>query len=1199
MEIIPDKEEIEIDAIPLAVKSPRIVDWKIHKKGKKSYYQIVRANEKSQIYMVFSKMLESFNREDLEDLYKLVKAKFKSTRPMEDLDLLLWGDLKTIFEPHVEGKVYTLVERTYPLTPPILSMMLEKKLQIDYQSEMAYQLLKLIKKQLKKSVNTAQVVNTAQAVNTAHEVSIASTQVNVVYFTNIDNLRDVVIFAFFASQPNSHQLKVFEEYKNEAYCNGNATIGFDKSKVECYNCHKRGHFAKKCRAPRNQENKNKESLRRSVDVETSTSTALVSCDGLGGYDWSDQVEEGPNYALMTFSSLSSDSKIVYNCKKGLGYKNYNAVTPPYIGNFMPPTPDLSFTSLDEFVNKPVVENCKAMSSEEEPKVVRKYDDAPRIKEWVSDDEEEDFSHPKIEKKIVRPSTQSNGFVGTKASDNAGQARKEIEYVNDYILLPLWTVNLPFSKILRVLMMMDPNIQVMMERIIELPFDSKMPALEDDNIFDFSSDDEDDRAVADMNNLDTTIQVPHPSDPIKDVLDEAVHKELGGSLVRAATTASSLEAKQNNDSVAGDIVSIANATTTISADTTTTTTITTDGDITLAQALKEIKSTKPKKKWIIIQELGKSTTTKSLQQSQDKGKELLVEPVIEPVKPIKRKDQIRLDEEAALKLQDAFDEEERLAKEKAKKVPGAAPVSRAPYQLAPSGMKDLSEQLKELSDKGFIRHSSSPWGAPVLFVKKKDGSVQEEDIPKAAFRTCYGHYEFQVIPFGLTNAPAVFMDLMNQVYKPYLDNFMIVFIDDILIYSKDEKEHEEHLKAILELIKKEELYAKFSKCEFWIPIVQFLDHVIDSQDIYVDPAKIESVKYWASPKSPTEICQFLGLAGYYRRFIEGFSKIAKSMTKLTQKKVKFEWGDKQEVAFQLLKQKLCSAPILALPEGSEDFINVLGTRLYMSTTYHPETDGQRERTIQTLENMLRACAINFGKGWVNHLPLVEFSYNNSHHASIKAVPFEALYGRKCRSPVCWTEIGEAQILGPELIQETTEKIVQIKQRMQAARDRQKSYADLKRKPMKFQVGNKVMLKVLPWKGVVRFGKQGKLNPRGFRKFTSYDGKSMESYYSRFYKMMNEMIRNNVTVATYQKEVNEICAKRIAKNANPLALVAVASPYPDPYYQAPKSHKPYAPTSKQSSSTRFNASTKFKGKEITKPSTPPFELASEEDSDLEQA
>ncbi|GJT99034.1 putative reverse transcriptase domain-containing protein [Tanacetum coccineum] len=303
------------------------------------------------------------------------------------------------------------------------------------------------------------------------------------------------------------------------------------------------------------------------------------------------------------------------------------------------------------------------------------------------------------------------------------------------------------------------------------------------------------------------------------------------------------------------------------------------------------------------------------------------------------------------------------------VPGVASIARAPYRLAPSEIKELSEQLKELSGKGFIRPSSSPWGAPVLFVKKKDGSfrmcidyqelnqltvknryplpriddlfdqlqwssvyskidlrsgyhqlrVREEDILKTAFRTCYGHYEFQVMPFGLTNAPVIFMDLMNRVCKPYLDKFVIVFIDDILIYSKNKQEHEEHLKQILELLKKEELYAKFSKCEFWISKVLFLGHMIDSEGIHVDPAKIESIKDWTSPKSPTEIRQFLGLAGYYQRFIEGFSKIAKPMTKLTQKKVKFEWGDKQEAAFQLLKQKLCSAPILTLPEGSEDFI----------------------------------------------------------------------------------------------------------------------------------------------------------------------------------------------------------------------------------------------------------------------------------------
>ncbi|GKA06793.1 putative reverse transcriptase domain-containing protein [Tanacetum coccineum] len=174
-------------------------------------------------------------------------------------------------------------------------------------------------------------------------------------------------------------------------------------------------------------------------------------------------------------------------------------------------------------------------------------------------------------------------------------------------------------------------------------------------------------------------------------------------------------------------------------------------------------------------------------------------------------------------------------------------------------------------------------------------------------------------FGLTNAPAVFMDLMNRVCKPYLDKFVIVFIDDILVYFKDEEEHGKHLKIILELLKKERLYAKFSKCDFWLDSVQFLGHVIDRSGVYVDPAKIEAIKSWAAPTTPMEVRQFLGLAGYYRRFIEGFSLISKPLTKLTQKDKKYEWGKEEEEAFQTLKQKLCSVSILALPEGMEDFV----------------------------------------------------------------------------------------------------------------------------------------------------------------------------------------------------------------------------------------------------------------------------------------
>nr|GEV86041.1 reverse transcriptase domain-containing protein [Tanacetum cinerariifolium] len=588
------------------------------------------------------------------------------------------------------------------------------------------------------------------------------------------------------------------------------------------------------------------------------------------------------------------------------------------------------------------------------------------------------------------------------------------------------------------------------------------------------------------------------------------------------------------------------------------------------------------------------------------------------------------------------------------------------------------QLHELSDKGFTRPSSSPWGAPVLFVKK-DGSfwmcidyrelneltvknrypllriddlfdqlqgssvyskinlssgyhqltVREEYISKTAFRTRYGHYELQVIPFGLTNAPTVFMDLMNKV--------------------------------------------------------QILGHVINCQSIYVDPAKNESIKDWASPKTAMEIHQFLGLVGYYQRFIEGFSNIAKSMTKLTQKKVKFDWGEKEEEAFQLIKQKLCSALIQVLPEGSEDFIvycdalsfgrcanakrkdtpylldgysglvvrtnihlqylqygvlvfseygvlimfpswslvsagtdmpyllngygvlvvrtGLVSVRYYVSKVLDTAFWGFHRvgTTFDIFQNIhlvyLQYGVLVFsGYGILIMFPswsLVSAGTNTSylldgydvlvfktvifkissfklHNARllliftkrssvrsedlealsvrdkikerieplrvralvmtisldlpkqileaqtearkpknfkaedmggmlienskepekprkeklepIKAAPFEALYGQKCRSPVCLAEVRDAQLTGPELIHETTKKIVKIKQRIQATRDRQMSYVDVRRKPLKFQIGDRVMLKVSPWKRFIRFGKRGKLNSRRGPEFT---------------------------------------------------------------------------------------------------------------------
>ncbi|GJY96455.1 putative reverse transcriptase domain-containing protein [Tanacetum coccineum] len=446
------------------------------------------------------------------------------------------------------------------------------------------------------------------------------------------------------------------------------------------------------------------------------------------------------------------------------------------------------------------------------------------------------------------------------------------------------------------------------------------------------------------------------------------------------------------------------------------------------------------------------------------------------------------------------------------ISGATPVAKSPYRLGPSELEELSGQLKKLQDKGFIQLSSSPWGAPVLFVKKKDGSfrmcidyrelnkltvkncyplpriddlfdqlqgsqffskidlrsgyhqlrVHEDDIPKTAFRTRYGHFEFTVMPFGLTNAPAMFMDLMNRVCRPYLDKFVIVFIDDILIYSKTQEEH-------------------------------FLGHVINGNGIHVDPSKIEAVKNWKAPRTPTEVVSILGL-GEVRTLINGMKHISertsetRSLDKWIRLSIKghllalrqpeipnkkltksahflpIREDYKMERLARLYLNEIVAkhgVPISIISDRDSRFTSrlwqsmkeALETRLDMSTTYHPQTDGQSERTIQTLEDMLRGCVLDFGGSWDVHLPLVEFSYNNSYHSSVRCVPFEALYERKCRSPIMWAEVGEGQLIGPELVQETTEKISQIKDRLKAARDRQKGYQiRWVRNPLEFSVGD---------------------------------------------------------------------------------------------------------------------------------------------------
>ncbi|TYK04826.1 pol protein [Cucumis melo var. makuwa] len=650
--------------------------------------------------------------------------------------------------------------------------------------------------------------------------------------------------------------------------------------------------------------------------------------------------------------------------------------------------------------------------------------------------------------------------------------------------------------------------------------------------------------------------------------------------------------------------------------------------------------------------------------------------------------------------------------------GTAPISRAPNKMAQDELKELKVQLQELLDKGFIRPSVSPWGAPMLFVKKKDGSmclcinyrelnnsgyhklrIRDSNIPKTAFRSRYRHYEFIVMSFGLTNAPTVFMDLMNRVFKDFLDSFVIVFINHILIYSKTEAEHEEHLHKVLETLRANRLYAKFSKCEFWLKKVSFLGHVVSSEGVSVDPAKIEMVTNWPRSSTVSKIRSFLGLAGYYR-------------------------SPTCESSFQELKQKLVTAPVLIVPDGSESFViysdaskkgmgyvlmqqskiqiftdhkslkyfftqkelnmrqrrwlelvkdydceilyhpdmaNVVAdalsrkiahsaalitkqapllrdferaeiavslndpylvekrrlvetgqgdedfsissndgltfegclcvpedsavkkellteahsspftmhpgstkmyqncwgscpksrglvvkaprqrpagllqplsvpgwkwesvsmdfitglprtlkgysviwvvvdrltksahfvsgkstytarlqlalcTRLDFSTAFHPQTDGQIERLNKILEDMLRAFVLEFSGSWDSHLHLMEFAYNNRYQATIDMAPFEALFGKCCRSPVCWGEVGEQRMLGPELVQTTNAAIQKIRSCMLTAQSKQKSYDDVRCKDVEFDVEDMVFLKVAPMKGVLRFEKKGKLSPR---------------------------------------------------------------------------------------------------------------------------
>ncbi|PNY16525.1 retrotransposon-related protein [Trifolium pratense] len=370
------------------------------------------------------------------------------------------------------------------------------------------------------------------------------------------------------------------------------------------------------------------------------------------------------------------------------------------------------------------------------------------------------------------------------------------------------------------------------------------------------------------------------------------------------------------------------------------------------------------------------------------------------------------------------------------IPGAGPISIAPYRMSPTELAELKTQLEDLLSKQFIRPSVSPWGAPVLLVKKKDGSsrlcvdyrqlnkvtiknkyplpriddlmdqlcgavvfskidlrtgyhqirVKSEDVSKTAFRTRYGHYEYLVMPFGVTNAPAVFMDYMNRIFNPFLDKFVVVFIDDILIYSKSYEEHEDHLRQVLQILREKKLYAKLSKCEFWLEEVKFLGHVITKDGIAVDPAKVETIISWEQPRTVTEIRSFVGLAGYYRRFIEGFSKIAAPLTQLTRKNQPFIWTQECEESFQTMKRLLTTSPVLVLPQPDQPY------EVYCDASYqglgcvlmqHRKVVAYASRQLKTHEKNypthdLELAAVVFAlKIWRHHLYGAKFEVFSDH------------------------------------------------------------------------------------------------------------------------------------------------------------------------------------------------------------------------------
>ncbi|KAL0322385.1 UNVERIFIED_CONTAM: Transposon Tf2-11 polyprotein [Sesamum calycinum] len=517
-------------------------------------------------------------------------------------------------------------------------------------------------------------------------------------------------------------------------------------------------------------------------------------------------------------------------------------------------------------------------------------------------------------------------------------------------------------------------------------------------------------------------------------------------------------------------------------------------------------------------------------------------------------------------------------------------------MAPLELTELEKQLEELLGKGFIRPSISPWGAPVLFVKKKDGSmrlcIDYRQLNRITIKNKYPLPRIDDLIDQLKGA-TVFskINLRSGYWQLRVEEGSIL---KTAFRTSSREEHEQHLRTILQILREKQLYAKFSKCEFWMEEIAFLGHVVSKEGVQPDPAKVKAIMEWEPPKNSFEELKkrltsapILALPsgdGRYvkelnlrqRRWIELLKDydctidyhpgkaniVADALSRKTvdhlagkdpylqKMKTKVQEGKNNQFIIQddgmlLNGKRICVPDVeelrteimheahyapyamhpgstkmyrdlrpyywwLTMKKDVAEFVarclncqqvkaehqapavsdrdprftshfwgslqRALGTKLHFSMTFHPQIDGQSERMIQTLEDMMRACVIEFRENWDDHLPLMEFAYNNSFHSSVGMAPYEALYGRKCRSPICWDIERLRQLEGPELIQQTVDKIQTIKKCLKAAQDRQKSYADKHRREMKYEVGEKNFLKVSPWRGILRFGKQGKLSPR---------------------------------------------------------------------------------------------------------------------------